>query len=147
MKNACVKRDLLMRGYYQHDENDCGLACIFTVCKMAGIPVNETELRKKTFLGQDGLSLYGMTKIMEQVGFSADAVSGTIEELMEEYKNIKSPIIVLINENHMGHYVVMYGLYRIKKKEDSTLGSKYWGLSNDNGRVWEVMVWICDLYQ
>ncbi len=125
-----------MRGYYQHDENDCGLACIFTVCKMAGIPVNETELRKNTFLGQDGLSLYGMTKIMEKVGFSADAVSGTINELMEEYKNIKFPIIVLINENHMGHYVVMYGL---KKKKiqlwDPNIGDRQMTM-DEFGRLW-----------
>lgn len=26
---------LYMRGYFQHDENDCGLACICTVCKVS----------------------------------------------------------------------------------------------------------------
>lgn len=50
-----------MRGCLQHDENDCGLACILTICKFLKICVDETALRKNIFLGNDGLSLYGIT--------------------------------------------------------------------------------------
>ena len=35
-----------MRGVYQHDDNDCGLACILTVCKQFNLKVDERVLRK-----------------------------------------------------------------------------------------------------
>ena len=39
-------QEMFMRGVYQHDDNDCGLACILTVCKQFNIKVDERVLRK-----------------------------------------------------------------------------------------------------
>ena len=59
-----------MRGVYQHDDNDCGLACILTVCKQFNIKVDERVLRKNLYLGKDGLSLYGITEVLRKKGIN-----------------------------------------------------------------------------
>ena len=72
-----------MRGYFQHDENDCGLACICTVCKCMKVNVDQYRLRKETILGNEGLSLYGMVEILKGFSIDAYAVSGKIDELYQ----------------------------------------------------------------
>ncbi|MFZ2933587.1 MAG: cysteine peptidase family C39 domain-containing protein, partial [Agathobacter rectalis] len=71
------KKESNMRGCLQHDENDCGLACILTICKFLKICVDETALRKNIFLGNDGLSLYGITEVFRTIGMKSLAVEGT----------------------------------------------------------------------
>ena len=82
-----------MRGCLQHDENDCGLACILTICKFLKICVDETALRKNIFLGNDGLSLYGITEVFRTIGMKSLAVEGTNIELYSLLSEEKKPII------------------------------------------------------
>ena len=103
-----------MKGYFQHDENDCGLACVFTVCRMLKIKFDETDIRKDILLGQEGLSLYGLTKVFGMLGVQTDAVEGSLIELEQEYNSKKQPMIVLINENYESHYVVLTGIKKEK---------------------------------
>lgn len=97
-----------MRGCLQHDENDCGLACILTICKFLKIRVDEITLRKNIFLGNEGLSLYGITKILDTIGMKSLPVECTNIELYSLFSNEKKPIIVMINEDDEYHYVVLY---------------------------------------
>lgn len=97
-----------MRGCLQHDENDCGLACILTICKFLKICVDETALRKNIFLGNDGLSLYGITEVFRTIGMKSLAVEGTNIELYSLLSEEKKPIIIMINEDDEYHYVVLY---------------------------------------
>lgn len=97
-----------MRGCLQHDENDCGLACILTLCKLLKIRVDEMALRKNIFLGNDGLSLYGITEVFRSIGIESLPVEATDIELYSLLHNEKVPIIIMINENNEYHYVVLY---------------------------------------
>lgn len=97
-----------MRGFLQHDENDCGLACILTVCKLLKIRVDEIALRKNIFFGNDGLSLYGITEVFRTMGIKSLAVEGTNIELYSLLLEKKTPIIIMINEENEYHYVVLY---------------------------------------
>lgn len=97
-----------MNGYLQHDENDCGLACILTICKFLKIRVNEMILRKNVFLGNDGLSLYGITEVFRTIGIESLAVECNNIELYTLLAEDKNPIIIMINENSEYHYVVVY---------------------------------------
>lgn len=97
-----------MRGSLQHDENDCGLACILTVCRFLKIRINEIELRKNIFLGNDGLSLYGITKVFHAIGIESLPVEATDTELYSLLSKEKYPIIIMINEDDEYHYVVLY---------------------------------------
>ena len=72
-----------MRGCLQHDENDCGLACILTICKFLKISVDEKSLRKNIFLGNEGLSLYGITRVFSNIG---------IEEAEDLIKDLKKAL-------------------------------------------------------
>ena len=97
-----------MRGCLQHDENDCGLACILTICKFLKIHVDEMTLRKNIFLGNDGLSLYGITETFHSLGVETLAVEGDDIELYALLSENEQPILVMINENNESHYVVLY---------------------------------------
>lgn len=97
-----------MRGCLQHDENDCGLACILTMCKFLKIHVDEMTLRKNIFLGNDGLSLYGITETFRSLGVETLAVEGDDIELYALLSENKKPILVMINEDNESHYVVLY---------------------------------------
>lgn len=103
-----------MRGYFQHDENDCGLACICTVCKCMKVNVDQYRLRKETILGNEGLSLYGMVEILKGFSIDAYAVSGKIDELYQVLERNSYPIVIMINENNSSHYIVI--LKRRKNK-------------------------------
>ncbi len=97
-----------MRGVYQHDDNDCGLACILTVCKNFNIKVDERILRKEIYMGKDGLSLYGITKVLCEKGVNSYALECDIDELCQLYYADKKPIIIMIGEEDEFHYVVLY---------------------------------------
>lgn len=97
-----------MKGCLQHDENDCGLACILTICKFLKIHVDEMTLRKNIFLGNDGLSLYGITETFRTLGVETLAVEGDDIELYALLSENEQPILVMINENNESHYVVLY---------------------------------------
>lgn len=97
-----------MRGCLQHDENDCGLACILTICKFLKIHVDEMTLRKNIFLGNDGLSLYGITETFHSLGVETLAVEGDDIELYALLSENEQPILVMINENNESHYMVLY---------------------------------------
>lgn len=97
-----------MRGSLQHDKNDCGLACILTICRFLKISVDEMTLRKKIFLGNDGLSLYGITETFRTLGVETLAVEGDDIELYALLSENKKPILVMINEDNESHYVVLY---------------------------------------
>lgn len=125
-----------MRGSYQHDDNDCGLACVFTVFKQLKIRVDERELRKELYLGKEGLSLYGITEILKRKGITSYAIECNIDELSQLYDTCKMPIIVMICENNEFHYVVVYKLHlqnvyiwdpnRGKRKVNIELFSSIW---------------------
>lgn len=97
-----------MRGTLQHDENDCGLACILTICKFLKIKVDENKIRRNIFLGNEGLSLYGITEVFDSVGIKSLTVEGSMAELFALSEQIKLPIIVMVRENNEYHYVVLY---------------------------------------
>lgn len=96
-----------MKGVYQHDDNDCGLACVLTVCKYFHIKVDESSLRKKLYLGKDGLSLYGVSEVLRGKGINSYALECSVDELLQLYSVDKKPIIIMICQDDEFHYVVL----------------------------------------
>lgn len=97
-----------MKGVRQHDERDCGIACIATICLKKGIKLPMFYIRNKAFLDKNGLSLFGMIEVLKELGFEADALKGSFFELEKELKNIQLPFIALVtNDNYENHYVVV----------------------------------------
>lgn len=99
-----------MKGVRQHDSRDCGVACIATICKHYGLNLPLLYIRNLAFLDKNGLNLYGIIKVAENLGFIAEALNGTYEELEEEIEagKLQYPFIAHIESNiGTSHYVVV----------------------------------------
>lgn len=91
---------------------DCGPACLCMVAKHYGKDYTLEYLRNKCFIGRDGVSLLGISKAAEMIGFHTVAGRTTFDGLM---KKSAFPYIVHWNQEH---FVV---LYSIKKKQGKYL--------------------------
>lgn len=89
---------------------DCGAACLAMIAKHYGISLSIAECRELTRTDRDGTNLYGLVDAGTALGFSADALSGSREELVNSINNgeIKTPFIAhIISEHVMLHFVVV----------------------------------------
>ena len=96
----------------QQDTMDCGVSCLIMTAGYYGKSTDRDRLRLLSDLSKDGVSLLGISKAAEEIGFKT--VSGRLgfETLAEE---ILLPCIVHWNQNH---FVVVY---KIKKRR----GNRY----------------------
>jgi ATP-binding cassette subfamily B protein len=91
----------------QHDQMDCGPACIQMVSRYYGKRYSLQYLRDLSLLSKDGVSILGISKSAEEIGFKSLCLKMDYDGLV---KDIKSPVILHWNQNH---FVV---LYKIKRK-------------------------------
>jgi ATP-binding cassette subfamily B protein len=91
----------------QHDQMDCGPACLAMVAKAYGKNYPLTYLRDNAYLTREGVSLSGMVEAATLIGFECLSVRMTLKELICE------PHIPSILFWNSGHFIV---LYDIKKK-------------------------------
>lgn len=86
---------------------DCGPACLCMVAKYYGREYKLDFMRKKSFIGRDGVSLLGMSKAAEVIGFHTIAGRTTFNDLITK---AAFPYILHWEQEH---FVV---LYEIRKK-------------------------------
>ena len=99
-----------MRIRLQHDESDCGAACLAMVAEHYGYVDSIRNFRKLANTAQDGTDLDDMIIAAESIGFESDALEGDIEHLITEVSNgeIVLPFIAhWITEDNLTHYVVV----------------------------------------
>ena len=94
-----------MKGFYQHDANDCGVACIASLGKFLGSNISIEDMRKKAYLDRDGMNLYGMIRTAEKFYINLKAYQIS----QDEFQSIqwKQPFIAIINKAEGSHYVVI----------------------------------------
>ena len=85
----------------QHDETDCGAACLAMVTKFYGVPVGVARLRDLANTDQDGASMWSLAQAAETLGFHARGLQISAEGLA----GIQTPAIVLWEGFH---YIVVY---------------------------------------
>lgn len=97
MRYYCVK---------QHDANDCGVACLVTICKQKGFRTSITQIREIAGTDLKGTSAYGLVKAAEKLGFSAKCLKGSKDDFLS---GIPFPCIahVIMNGNYY-HYIVIH---------------------------------------
>lgn len=105
----------------QRDAMDCGLACLAMIAGHHGRQVNRERLRKICSLGKDGVSLLGISKAAETIGFKTVGGRLSFDTLAHE---VPLSCIVHWNQNH---FVV---IYKIKKHR----GDKYTVYVADPGK-------------
>ena len=91
---------------YQRDAMDCGPSCLAIIAKHYGQQADKEQLRKICSLGKEGVSLLGISKAAENLGFKTIGGRLSFEML---YQEDPMPCIIHWNQNH---FVVVY---KIKK--------------------------------
>ena len=108
----CVGLCMKVKVVRQHDERDCGAACLAMVASHYGLKHSIAKYRELTKTDRSGTNLYGLVDGARQIGFESEALSGTPDELLEGIRNneITFPFIAHIIEDAKLHYVVVYRL-------------------------------------
>lgn len=103
MKYYCIR---------QHDETDCGAACLATICKHYRLFTSITKIREIAGTDKQGTNAYGLVKAAEQLGFTAKLVHGNAEAFFSEFP---LPCIahIVVNGNLL-HYVVIHRITKTK---------------------------------
>lgn len=107
MRKRRLNRRLFVK---QHDETDCGPACLCSVCAFYGVHLALARARQLAGSDLQGTNVYGMVHAATSLGFRAEALAGSREELEKAWETgeIQFPTIVHIVTHHgMEHYVVV----------------------------------------
>lgn len=91
----------------QHDQMDCGPACLCMIASTYGKDYPLQYLRDNAYISREGVSLSGINEAARPIGFETAAAKMSLEKLV---KYFESPSILHWNQNH---FVV---LYKIKKR-------------------------------
>lgn len=92
--------------YAQHDQSDCGPACLRMVARAYGLQVSQAQLKQTAAMTASGLNLAGLTTLAGQLGFETHPAKLSVADLEQ---HLPLPAILHWNQQH---YVV---LYRISK--------------------------------
>ena len=90
----------------QHDAMDCGPSCLAMIAKHYGLQPNIEKIRRSCALNKEGVSLLGISKAAESIGFKTIGGRLTYNTMAKE---VPHPCIVHWNQNH---FVVVY---KVKK--------------------------------
>ncbi|MDL2212712.1 peptidase domain-containing ABC transporter [Parabacteroides sp. OttesenSCG-928-J18] len=94
----------------QLDAMDCGPSCLKMVASYYGKDYSLNTLRVKSLMGKDGVSLKGISKAAEHLGFKTVGGRFTIKQLVE-----KKPFPCIIHWNQ-NHFIVVYDIKKHRKQ-------------------------------
>lgn len=97
-KYHCVK---------QQDIQDCGPACLATVCRQYGLKLPISKIRESAGTDLEGSSVYGIVQAANKLGFSTRAVQ--VEKKEEIFDHLPTPLIAHVVMNDvLLHFVVIH---------------------------------------
>lgn len=90
----------------QHDQSDCGVACLLAVIRFFGGDGDLETLRRSSGTSKTGTTLLGLYQAAPKAGLLAEAYQADIENLKEQ----TDPCILhIVKQEVLQHYVVNYG--------------------------------------
>jgi ATP-binding cassette, subfamily C, bacteriocin exporter len=89
----------------QHDQSDCGVACLLSIIKFYKGDCSLEKLRELSGTTQQGTTLLGLYQVANQLGFNAEGFQANVMTLVE---NQNPSIIHVTLENQLQHYLVCY---------------------------------------
>ncbi|MCG8411376.1 MAG: peptidase domain-containing ABC transporter [Bacteroidales bacterium] len=89
----------------QHDQADCGVACLLSVLKFYNSDCSLEQLRELSGTNKQGTSLLGLYQAAQQLGFKAKGVESDIKNTL----NLNAPVILHVQIDKLEHYIVLYG--------------------------------------
>ena len=109
-----MRRTKLIR---QHDEKDCGAACLGMILAHHGRQVALSKLRQAIKVDKDGANIYGIMDGASKFNMSAEAYGGSAEEAWESISEraYSFPLILrILNDCIYEHFVVATGMHNGK---------------------------------
>ncbi|MGN0595170.1 MAG: peptidase domain-containing ABC transporter [Hominimerdicola sp.] len=97
----------------QHDEKDCGAACLAMISEYYGAKYTIAKFRELIKVDNQGANIYGIVTGAQEIGLNADALEGDINELIQGIndKEINFPFIArIVNELGFEHFIVIYDI-------------------------------------
>lgn len=94
--------------YIQHDQMDCGPACLKVIAKYFGKTFSMKYLRDKCYITREGVSLFDIARAAEEVGFRTLAIKVKFDDLQK-----KMPLPVIVHWK-LKHFIVVYKISRNK---------------------------------
>lgn len=96
---------------YQHDQSDCGVACLLSLIQYYGGSNSLEKLRERSGTTKQGTTLLGLYQVANELGFTAEGNEADIQALIDH----KEPVILhVIIDNQLQHYLVCYGYQKDK---------------------------------
>lgn len=93
----------------QHDEKDCGVACIAMICKHYGLLKSIAKIRSIAGTDKGGTSAFGIVKCFEKLGFAAKGIR--VQKAEDLFSSFPKPCIAhVVEDGKMLHYVVLYSV-------------------------------------
>lgn len=97
----------------QHDQRDCGAACLSMISEFYGLKLPIAKFRELIKVDIQGANIYGIVDGSQKIGLDAEALEGTPDELFEGIfnKEITFPFIArIVNSEMYSHFVVVYNI-------------------------------------
>lgn len=105
----------------QHDERDCGAACLSMISSYYGLKLSIAKFRSLIKVDNQGANIYGIIQGSKQIGFEADALEGDLDELLDsiEKSEVKFPFIArILTDDGFEHFITVYDI----KNDKVTVG-------------------------
>ncbi|MCH3883485.1 peptidase domain-containing ABC transporter [Tenacibaculum aquimarinum] len=95
----------------QHDQSDCGVACLLSLIQYNGGSNSLEKLRELSGTTKQGTTLLGLYQTANKIGFDAQGNEADIQAVIDH----KEPLILhVVIEEKLQHYVVCYGFEKNK---------------------------------
>lgn len=97
----------------QHDEKDCGAACLSMISEFYGAKYQISKLRNLIKVDNQGANIYGIVMGAKEIGLNAEALEGDMKELLDSIskREVEFPFIArIINELGFEHFIVVYNI-------------------------------------
>ncbi len=94
----------------QHDEKDCGAACLAMILECFGKKIPLANLIEDIKVDQYGANAFGIIDAAEKYDLSANAMEGTVADLIQAINSfeIRLPVIArIVNSDNYEHFVVI----------------------------------------
>jgi len=90
----------------QHDQSDCGVACLLSLIQYYQGTNALEKLRELSGTTRQGTTLLGLYQAANQIGFNAQGNEADIQAIVDH----KAPLILhVVIEERLQHYIVCYG--------------------------------------
>lgn len=97
----------------QHDQMDCGPACLCMISSSYGKKYPLVFLRKYSFISREGVSLLGISEAAKAIGFETFSTKPTTTNLIDNLKML--PCVLHWNQNH---FVVLKKISKLRFSDE-----------------------------